>query len=179
LRSQPVYKIVYAVCISTENAESFGVYSTFVITEPGRAPDTTNGVRFKVWYLDGNKPIRSVITQTPVLSRFEEGDRSFWVTSEDKDGKHQVADNFDLLRREVLPNPYNLIHVLTNKEVGLRSALMIFPNEITTHELAGVVARGLRLKTAEERAAFIRKESDTKNKSVKEYLDWLAKRDKK
>ena len=179
------YRVVYAECVSTRvRDEEVGappselpryLESTFVITEPGSVVDTKE-TRFTVRYLNGDFPGWRYSGSRFKLREFATGDRSYWIIAQGPKGENVAVEWGSVLSADVLPDPYALIHHLSEKAVEANG--QIVPAEAATRELAGAVARGLRLKTAKERTEFIRQESDTKNKFVKQYLEWLEKKGK-
>jgi len=174
---RPNCEVVHATCVSTVERGSIELQSTFVTSDPSAPSDLERGQRFTVRYVKHGAR-HSGHPGGLDLDAFQPDDRSYWVVIKKKDGSIEAIDRYGALTKDLLPNPYTLIHLLTEKE-KVQFPTTTLPDETTTRELAHVIRRGLRLKSREERAEFIRQESDTKNKYVKEYLDWLGKRDKK
>ena len=167
----PDYQVVHATCLSTTEKGIINLESTFVINDPGESPDLGRGHRFVVRYT--KFPVNLI---RPIdglqLGEFHPGDRSYWVVCKNKDGEFVAVDSLCNLTKDLLPDPYALMHLLTDME-KVHFPTTTLPNEITTRELARVITKGLRLRTPEDRAEFIRQESHTKNKYVKQYLEWL------
>jgi len=170
------FQVVHATCVAVREVEGL-LEATFVICVPGSEPDVFKGAKFVVRYVDVLQSLRAYLLRTLRLPKFQVGDSSYWVTCRTKDGQHLGIDNGDLLRKRVLPDPYHLIHLLSEKEI--KQDPIVFPDHASTRELAGIVSRGLRLKTVAERDDFILQESDNKNVFVKQYLEWLGKKDAK
>jgi hypothetical protein len=176
-RDASPYEVTNAACVTTSAVGGKLVEARFVVCEPGHKPPDGEPSEFRVRYVSAGGPGRRTSGGYLTLPEFRPGDRSYRVIKRTAGGEIQAVEAEATLRKLVLPDPNALIHPLSaapNPGLGAEQ----FPGGAATKELADVVTRGLRARTAGERADVIRDHAGAANEAVKKYLEWLADRDR-